>query len=124
MLFFLAVSAAACMTARIRPGETAHLQVAENGVITFQGEALTLDKLPQTLKSAGATSKTPVQITVHGEVPERMLRGIVAVLERNGMRRIMIRGERRVSAYVEEEPPAPAGGRPAARPRPGGDRQP
>ena len=78
--------ATGCMLGRIQPGSAAYVHVAANGVVTFWGAPVDLDKLPKRLKDAGVASNTLIKIVPHGEVSNRIhwpgYRRAVRVLER------------------------------------------
>lgn len=95
--------AMACSSTRLRPGETAYVMVAGNGVTTFRGEIVTLTDLPLRLKEAGATPRTPIKIVAQGEISERLLKSIAGGLGRHGLRRVMIVGPREAAAVVGGE---------------------
>lgn len=93
--------ATGCMLGRIQPGSAAYVHVAANGVVTFWGAPVDLDKLPKRLKDAGVASNTLIKIVPHGEVSNRILHGLAANLARNGLPKVVIVEPRKAVTIVD-----------------------
>ncbi len=118
MLLLTLAAGSGCMGPRIKPDETAYVYVAENGVITFLAQPVRLSELPEALKDAGATARTPIMIKAQGDVSERLRNSLASALRRQGFARAMFVGETKASAYVvgEDGKPLPISPAPASKP--------
>jgi hypothetical protein len=119
------VFAAGCLGPRLRPGDTAYVYVAGNGVVTFQDRPTALEDLPKRLTRAGASARTTIKIQPQGEISPRLLSSIVTGLKRQGFARVLFVGEKRATVQVAGEAQETADGTapvadPSAAPAPAG----
>lgn len=98
-LMLAALLAAGCAS-RIPPGQTAYVYVADNGVVTFRGEKLKASELPERLRKAGATPKTPILLVAQGDVPSAFLTQMAVACGNAGFPDCAIR--ERVKVTVEK----------------------
>lgn len=92
--------ATACISERLPRGASAYVHVAANGVVTFQGEPVGIDKLVDKLTRAGARHSTLIKIVPQGDVSDLLLRSIAGQIGRNGLPRVMIMAPRKAVTIV------------------------
>lgn len=90
-----------CMTGRLQKESPAYVHVAANGVVTFWGSPVDLDKLAKRLKDAGVKPDTLIKIVAHGDVSTRMLHSVAGNLGRNGLPRVVIMEPRKAVTIVD-----------------------
>lgn len=98
---FLAALLAGCAS-KIPQGRPAYVYVAENGIITFRGDALKASELPERLIRAGATPDTPVIISAQGEVPRAYLTDLAMACGRAGIPNCTIREKLKITVQKSE----------------------
>jgi hypothetical protein len=89
-----------CISEQLPRGASAYVHVAANGVATFQGEPVGIDKLVDKLMRAGARNSTVIKIVPQGEVSDLLLRSIAGQIGRNGLPRVMIMAPRKAVTIV------------------------
>ena len=117
----LAAAVAGCASPRLAPGENLYVYVSENARITFDGEPVAMNDLPERLRKAGATPDTPIVFKTQGNVPGRMMRSLVSTVQAKGYTRVVFETPKMANAFVPgtEGAPAPDRGRsPRVRPSP------
>jgi len=97
----LAALLAGCAS-KIPQGRPAYVYVAENGIITFRGDAIMASELPERLLRAGATPDTPVIISAQGEVPRKFLTDLAVACGHVGIPNCTIREKRKISVQKSE----------------------
>lgn len=112
-----AITLVGCVTT-IPKGTPVYVYVAENGIITFRGEATTPTELPKQMISAGVRPDTHIFIVGQGEVPMNHLRTIVKYCGEAGLPGCTIRLDKpKISVISGPEAKKALTPRPTSKPK-------
>lgn len=81
----------------LQKGSPAYVYVAQNGIVTFKGEAYRSSEIPEELIRAGATPSTHIFIIPQGDVPMAHMNTIVSNCGNAGLPNCTIRQNMKIT---------------------------
>jgi biopolymer transport protein ExbD len=104
-------SAALCATGCVStpapddaPSAAVHLTLTAAGTLMFDGKPVPPERLASTLRNAGATPDTAIDVDIPADTPRSRVATLTGQLASAGYRKVVFKGPRHAKASVQPKP--------------------